>query len=73
MFGETVACPLHNWNIELGTGCAVAPDVGCAKKYSVKVENGDVYLDLNELTAPASRAEAALGGQLSVLPHVEAA
>ena len=49
VFGERVACPLHNWNIELGSGCAVAPDEGCTQKFSVKVENGDVYLDTMEL------------------------
>ncbi len=70
VFGETVACPLHNWNIELGSGCANAPDHGCAKKYTVKVEDGKVYLDLNELNAPASKAEAALAGAHAVAPHV---
>ena len=24
--GDHVACPLHNWNIGLGDGCAKAPD-----------------------------------------------
>ena len=27
--GETVACPLHNWQIALDTGVARGPDVGC--------------------------------------------
>lgn len=49
VFGERVACPLHNWNIELGSGCAVSPDEGCTAKFHVKVENGEVYLDANEL------------------------
>ena len=45
VFGERVACPLHNWSIGLGDGCAAAPDEGCTQKYSVKVEGGDVYAD----------------------------
>ena len=49
VFGEKVACPLHNWNIELPTGCAVSPDEGCTQKFSVKVEADQVYLDTNEL------------------------
>ena len=53
VFGERVACPLHNWNIELGSGCAVAPDEGCTQKFSVRVENGEVSLDMNELNAPS--------------------
>lgn len=44
--GCKVTCPLHSWVIELETGEAVAPDKGCVKKFAVKVEQGDVYLDL---------------------------
>jgi nitrite reductase (NADH) small subunit len=46
VFGERVACPLHNWTIELKSGEAVAPDVGCAKRFAVKVEAGDVFVQL---------------------------
>jgi nitrite reductase (NADH) small subunit len=46
VFGDRVACPLHNWTIELATGEAVAPDVGCARRFPVKVEAGIVYVDL---------------------------
>ena len=56
VFGERVACPLHNWNIELPTGCAVSPDEGCTQKFSVKIEDGKVYLDLDELMAGAPAA-----------------
>jgi nitrite reductase (NADH) small subunit len=59
VFGERVACPLHNLNIELGSGCAVAPDEGCTQKFSVKVENGQVYLDTAELNADTGEAATA--------------
>ena len=59
VFGERVACPLHNWNIQLQSGCAVAPDEGCTQKFSVKVEDGQVYLDINELNLPATETAAA--------------
>ena len=59
VFGERVACPLHNWNIELDSGCAAAPDEGCAQKFSVKVEDGMVYLDVEELNTLAIEARAA--------------
>ncbi|TFV86737.1 nitrite reductase small subunit NirD [Oxalobacteraceae bacterium OM1] len=59
VFGERVACPLHNWNIELQSGCAVAPDEGCTTKFSVKVEDGKVYLDVHELNTLGTTAEAA--------------
>lgn len=42
--GNTVTCPLHGWKIQLDSGEAVAPDVGCAGRHSVKVEGGVVYL-----------------------------
>ena len=32
---------------------AAAPDEGCAQRFSVKVEDGVVSLDLDELAAPA--------------------
>ena len=49
VFGDSVACPLHNWTIELADGCARAPDVGCTQRFSVKVEGGQVLLDADEL------------------------
>ena len=53
VFGRGVACPLHNWTIGLADGCAAAPDVGCAQRFSVRVEDGAVALDLAELAATA--------------------
>jgi nitrite reductase (NADH) small subunit len=49
VFGESVACPLHNWTIGLDDGCAKAPDEGCTVKFKVKVEAGVVSLDEQEL------------------------
>ena len=54
VFGESVACPLHNWTIGLADGCASAPDVGCAQRFAVRVEDGAVALDLAEITAPVA-------------------
>ena len=53
VFGDSVACPLHNWTIELGDGCARSPDAGCTPKFAVKVEGGRVFLDLDELNTVA--------------------
>jgi nitrite reductase (NADH) small subunit len=46
VYGDRVACPLHNWSIELGSGTAVAPDVGCARTFPVNVERGIVFVAL---------------------------
>lgn len=48
VYGRRVACPMHNWSIELDTGEAVAPDRGCVARYPVRVEQGVVYLALSE-------------------------
>jgi nitrite reductase (NADH) small subunit len=53
VFGERVACPLHNWTIGLIDGCARAPDEGCTPRFSVKVEAGVVHLDADELNSIA--------------------
>ena len=45
--GTTVTCPLHNWKIDLESGCALGPDEGCTNTFNAKVENGKVYLSLN--------------------------
>lgn len=44
--GKKVACPLHNWNINLDSGIAVAPDEGCAARYPIKVRDGEISLSL---------------------------
>lgn len=46
VYGKTVACPLHGWQIGLACGQAVAPDEGCAKRFEVKVESGEVHLSV---------------------------
>jgi nitrite reductase (NADH) small subunit len=44
LHGHRVTCPLHNWMIELESGEAVAPDVGCAKSYPVRLEGEMILL-----------------------------
>ncbi|KPK51003.1 MAG: nitrite reductase [Thiotrichales bacterium SG8_50] len=46
VYGNKVACPLHDWKISLDTGMAVAPDEGCAARFPVRVEGGKVLLSL---------------------------
>lgn len=44
--GKKVACPLHDWKINLDTGEAVAPDEGCAARFPVKMEGDKIMLSL---------------------------
>jgi nitrite reductase (NADH) small subunit len=53
VFGEHVACPLHNWAISLVDGQARAPDVGCVTRFAVRVEAGVVSLLASELATLA--------------------
>ena len=46
VLGKTVACPLHNWQIGLADGQAVAPDEGCTGRFAVRVEAGSVWLEI---------------------------
>lgn len=48
VYGKTVACPLHGWQIGLECGTAQAPDEGCTKRFAVKLEADTVYLDTEQ-------------------------
>lgn len=52
--GRKVTCPLHGWNIELDSGCAVAPDEGCAREFPIKIEGNRVWLDLSTQASAAA-------------------
>ena len=52
--GRKVTCPLHGWNIELDSGCAVAPDEGCAREFPIKIEAGRVWLDVASVDQKAA-------------------
>jgi nitrite reductase (NADH) small subunit len=44
--GKRVTCPLHSWTIELESGDAMAPDVGCTKTIPTRVTDGRVFIRL---------------------------
>jgi len=44
--GNKVACPLHDWKIQLDSGVAVTPDEGCAATYPVKMDGDKIMLSL---------------------------
>jgi nitrite reductase (NADH) small subunit len=62
VFGRSVACPLHNWTIELQDGLARAPDEGCTTPFSVLVSQGVVHLDSRELATLATDAVPPVAG-----------
>jgi nitrite reductase (NADH) small subunit len=62
VFGRSVACPLHNWTIGLCDGQALAPDVGCAPRFQVRVAGRAVYLHAQELASHALHETRPLAG-----------
>jgi len=62
VFGDSVACPLHNWTLSLVDGQAKAPDVGCAVSFACKGEGDTVYLDADELAHKALDVTAPVAG-----------
>jgi nitrite reductase (NADH) small subunit len=50
--GRKVACPLHNWIIDLESGEATGADQGCARRFPVKIEKGRIYLEMSAAVLP---------------------
>ncbi|MGI4776762.1 MAG: nitrite reductase small subunit NirD [Janthinobacterium lividum] len=62
VFGDSVACPLHNWTFGLADGCARSPDEGRVPRFACRVEDGRVMLDANELATLALDLQAPRAG-----------
>lgn len=52
--GRSVACPLHNWVIDLASGKAQEPDIGCAPRVPVRLAEGRILLRLGRGVAGAA-------------------
>ncbi len=52
VFGNFVACPLHNWTFDLSSGQVQSPDVGSVPTFRVRVESEEVFLDRHQLMKP---------------------
>lgn len=51
--GRKVACPLHNWVIDLESGGATGADEGCAESFAVRLEGGRMLLALPAIALAA--------------------
>jgi len=56
VYGQRVACPLHNWSIDLASGQAVAPDTGCTRVIPLRVARGRLFLHAAALAAAGAAA-----------------
>jgi nitrite reductase (NADH) small subunit len=62
VFGDAVACPLHNWSIALADGHAREPDKGCTPSFACRVVEGVIWLDAVELATKALDLAAPVAG-----------
>jgi nitrite reductase (NADH) small subunit len=46
VYDNRVACPLHNWVIDMNSGEATGPDEGRTRTFETKIENGTVYFSV---------------------------
>jgi nitrite reductase (NADH) small subunit len=51
--GHAVTCPLHNMVLSLKTGEAMGADEGRVKTYAVRMENGRIFIALDDILAAA--------------------
>lgn len=49
--GKAVACPMHNWNINLNTGEVMGPDGGCSRTIPVSVNGEMIRLQMPDVKA----------------------
>jgi len=52
VYEHRVACPLHDWRIDLERGAAIAPDSGCVRRYPVRCRAGVV--EINPVPMPVA-------------------
>ena len=50
--GRKVACPLHNWIINLEDGEATGADKGATRRYPVRLQDGRVHVDTRATSTP---------------------
>lgn len=48
--GTVLTCPLHYWSWDLNSGTPVDPQESALAEYSVKIEDGIVYIDTEGVT-----------------------
>jgi toluene monooxygenase system ferredoxin subunit len=44
--GRTLTCARHEWTYDACTGCGINPATARLKRYSVRVEGGDLLVDI---------------------------
>jgi toluene monooxygenase system ferredoxin subunit len=43
---NVLACSTHGWEFDVSTGQGINPRAACLESFAVKVENGDIFVDV---------------------------
>lgn len=46
--GQVLTCATHQWEFDACTGAGINPDNTCLEAFTVKVENGDIFVDVEQ-------------------------
>ena len=46
--GNVLICRVHHWEYDASTGRGINPNSVCLKTFSVKVENGDILVNIDK-------------------------
>jgi len=49
--GTIVTCPWHGWEFDICTGQSPINPAACVRKYEVKVEGGDLFIEFEEYSS----------------------
>jgi toluene monooxygenase system ferredoxin subunit len=44
--GNVLACPTHGWEFDASTGQGINPKAACLESFPVKVDNGEILVDV---------------------------
>ncbi len=46
--GDVLTCPAHHWSYDIRGGRGINPSSACLKPFRVKVEDGEVWVDVSD-------------------------
>jgi toluene monooxygenase system ferredoxin subunit len=45
--GRVLTCATHHWQFDACTGRGINPETACLEEFPVRIENGDIWVDLD--------------------------
>jgi toluene monooxygenase system ferredoxin subunit len=45
--GCVLTCATHHWQFDARTGSGINPEAACLEEFPVRIENGDIWIDLD--------------------------